>query len=134
MPAGFPMTPARQPQQQRYQCKTDPEGTHPHPKCDDCTEQFFKCQELPPCATPTSAPAPEPDGCSFRVAKMDAMYDNGYAEGAKAARERVLDAIDEWINSDDHLSLYKWEVREKIRSLRTQQEPQQETTSRSRKE
>ena len=37
---------------------------------------------------------------------------------AKAEREQVLDAIDEWLNSDDHLSLYKWEVREKIRSLR----------------
>ena len=33
-------------------------------------------------------------------------------------RDKVLDILDEWLNSDDHLSLYKWEVREKIRELR----------------
>jgi len=33
-------------------------------------------------------------------------------------REKVLDILDEWLNSDDHLSLYKWEVREKIREIR----------------
>ena len=32
--------------------------------------------------------------------------------------DKVLDILDEWLNSDDHLSLYKWEVREKIRELR----------------
>lgn len=29
---------------------------HPHPNCHDC-EQFFKCEELPPCAQPPAAPA-----------------------------------------------------------------------------
>jgi len=37
---------------------------------------------------------------------------------AKAEREQVLDALEEFLNSDDHLSLFKWEVREQIRALR----------------
>jgi len=36
----------------------------------------------------------------------------------QSRRDKVLDILDEWLNSDDHLSLYKWEVREKIRELR----------------
>jgi len=36
----------------------------------------------------------------------------------QSERDKVLDILDEWLNSDDHLSLYKWEVREKIRELR----------------
>jgi hypothetical protein len=36
----------------------------------------------------------------------------------KAEREQVLDVLEEFLNSDDHLSLFKWEVREQIRSLR----------------
>ena len=36
----------------------------------------------------------------------------------RSERDKVLDILDEWLNSDDHLSLYKWEVREKIRELR----------------
>ena len=39
-------------------------------------------------------------------------------------RDQVLDILDEWLNSDDHLSLFKWEVREKIRELR--KEPEEE--------
>ena len=35
----------------------------------------------------------------------------------------VLDTLDEWLDSDDHLSLFKWEVREKIRELRQAGEP-----------
>lgn len=41
---------------------------------------------------------------------------------ANAAREQVLNAVEEFLNNDDHLSLYKWEVREQLRSLRAQQE------------
>ena len=36
----------------------------------------------------------------------------------QSERDKMLDILDEWLNSDDHLSLYKWEVREKIRELR----------------
>jgi len=32
--------------------------------------------------------------------------------------DTVLDILDVWLNSDDHLSLFKWEVRGKIRELR----------------
>ena len=54
------------------------------------------------------------------ISKIDA--ERMFAEtAAKAEREQVLDAIDEWLNSDDHLPLCKWEVRGKIRSLRAQQ-------------
>jgi hypothetical protein len=71
----------------------------------------------------TSAPAPEPDGCSFRVAKMDAMYDNGYAEGAKAAREQVLllciDALESTTINDVE------DAKNAIGSLRHQQEAEQ---------
>jgi hypothetical protein len=41
----------------------------------------------------------------------------------QSERDKVLDILDEWLNSDDHLSLYKWEVREKIRELRQAGEP-----------
>ena len=41
----------------------------------------------------------------------------------KSERDKVLDILDEWLNSDDHVSLYKWEVREKIRELRQAGEP-----------
>ena len=41
----------------------------------------------------------------------------------QSERDTVLDILDEWLNSDDHLSLYKWEVREKIRELRQAGEP-----------
>ena len=61
----------------------------------------------------------------FTVGEVCNLIEGHRAEVAKAAREQVLDAIDEWLNSDDHLSLYKWEVREKIRSLRSQQEAEQ---------
>jgi hypothetical protein len=36
---------------------------------------------------------PVPDGCAFRAAKLEAMYDNGYADGAARAWEKVLDEI-----------------------------------------
>jgi len=39
---------------------------------------------------------------------------------ATRAREDVLDIFDVFLNSDDRLTLYKWEVREKIRTLRTE--------------
>ena len=45
------------------------------------------------------------------------------AEDIQSERDKVLDILDEWLNSDDHLSLYKWEVREKIRELRQAGEP-----------
>lgn len=35
-----------------------------------------------------------------------------------SASSDVLDILDEWLNGDDHLTLFKWEVREKIRELR----------------
>jgi hypothetical protein len=40
-------------------------------------------------------------------------------EKVAQSREDVLDIFDEFLNSDAHLTLYKWEIREKIRSLRT---------------
>lgn len=43
----------------------------------------------------------------------------------ESARDKVLEYLDEWLNSDDHLSLYKWEVREKIRELRLQRGKQE---------
>ncbi len=46
--------------------------------------------------------------------KMSEMMQGAAAQ----AREDVLDIFDEFLNSDDHLTLYKWEVREKIRTLR----------------
>jgi hypothetical protein len=83
----------------------------------------------------TSAPAPEPDGCSFRVAKMDAMYDNGYAEGAKAAREQAYTKfMDEIRNEEvDNLGYIDLDSIENIygtlmaeESLRSQQEAEQQ--------
>jgi hypothetical protein len=92
--------------------------------------------------THTSAPAPEPDGCSFRVAKMDAMYDNGYAEGAKAAREHCHRMCNERIgnvrvsimDNRKNMSQDCYEsimnnidnVTYRIQSLRSQQEAEQQ--------
>ena len=39
-------------------------------------------------------------------------------DARKDEREQVLDVLEEFLNSDDHLSLFKWEVREQIRYLR----------------
>ena len=41
-----------------------------------------------------------------------------------SASSDVLDILDEWLNGDDHLTLFKWEVREKIRELRQQTKEQ----------
>lgn len=57
---------------------------------DDCIHSYG--QEYPPCV----------DACAMQA--------------RKAEREQVLDILEEFLNSDDHLSLFKWEVREQIRS------------------
>lgn len=59
---------------------------------DDCIHSYS--QEYPPCV----------DACAMQA--------------RKAEREQVLDVLEEFLNSDDHLSIFKWEVREQIRSLR----------------
>ena len=43
---------------------------------------------------------------------------NECERAAKDEREQVLDVLEEFLNSDDHLSIFKWEVREQIGSLR----------------
>jgi hypothetical protein len=68
-------------------------------------------------ASVLSRPAPSPD--CMKCTKAADGYCLGKEEGAAQAREKVLDIFDEFLNSDDHLTLYKWEVREKIRTLRT---------------
>lgn len=147
------MTPAHQPHPQRYLtidscydcsnriemvCLFKPLGMIPMPNGKEafdyrnryvCTEKDDReiDDDLPDwCPLPihTSAPAPSTvvEDITFEGA---AIVQAAKREAVKAAREQVLDAIDEWLNSDDHLSLYKWEVREKTRSLRNQPEPQQ---------
>ena len=59
-----------------------------------------------------SAPATE-----YTIEQI-AEIDNRIRKERKAEREQVLNAFEEFLNSDDHLSLFKWEVREQIRSLR----------------
>jgi hypothetical protein len=74
----------------------------------------------------------EPD-----VAKLE--YHNPYGWGADIAkrcrsypapseqeiREKVLDYLDEWVNSGENLTLFKWELREVLRELRSKQGEQQ---------
>lgn len=50
--------------------------------CDHCID--IKCFD-------NSHLASTPDGCAFRAAKLEAMYDNGYADGADTIRNATLD-------------------------------------------
>ena len=71
---------------------------HPHEKCHEC-HVFFKCEQLPPCATHASAPAPEPDhkapicencGLDNTTCRMDmAGCLQAQNAAAKAERERA---------------------------------------------
>lgn len=76
-----------------------------------------------------AAPAPEPNPCEENgctdiencdeICEHMKIYSPAYVRKArKDEREQVLNALEEFLNSDDHLSLFKWEVREQIRSLR----------------
>ena len=58
--------------------------------------------------------------CAINNCMRRDWMDRHDAAIAAQAREKVLDIFDEFLNSDDHLTLYKWEVRERIRTLRTE--------------
>ena len=47
---------------------------------------------------------------------------SGYlTRNPQAEREKVLDYLDEWVNSGENLTLFKWELREVLRKLRGKQ-------------
>lgn len=77
---------------------------------------------------PHPATAQEQDGCSFRAAKLAAMYDNKYVDGARKAREDLINTISaellKWKNGLDYPNgppgnTYDT-VREFVESLRQQ--------------
>jgi len=80
-------------------------------------------------AAHTSPPAPEQHiiGDAIRKHKED-WFNVGYAEGAKAAREQVLDELTGYANTlvNDY---FRSSLLMEIESLRTRQEPQQEGVS-----
>ncbi len=117
------MTPARQP--------------HPHEKCHEC-HVFFKCEQLPPCAPHTSAPAP----VGYTGEDVFGPFIHGHnAQVAKAAREKMLETLEglrKWSNgeyneaylSDNEREMrihndYGCKIWEVMGSLRTQQEAEQ---------
>ena len=54
--------------------------------------------------------------------EMDKSFRSRPHTTTPSEREQVLDMLDEWLNSDNCLTLFKWEVREKIRELRSPSE------------
>ena len=77
-------------------------SVEPHPP----SAESLRCDNTCPCRTPTCE-----ETCP--------LYQHD-ADVAAQARKDVLDIFDVFLNSDDRLTLYKWEVREKIRTLRTE--------------
>jgi hypothetical protein len=60
------------------------------------SEQYYGvCNCLQSARPHTPAPESEKDGCAFRAAKLEAMYDNGYAEGATQARDQTIIQLQE---------------------------------------
>ena len=108
---------------------------HPQPHCDhecvcpDYRASNSECDEEDPdpCTIPCMQRATHPaapaerlcDECNIIELEEKVMHlEQDLKDARKAEREKVLDALEEFLNSDDHLSLFKWEVREQIRSLR----------------
>ena len=69
-----------------------------------------------------TAPSRLCDECNILELEDHVMNLEQDLKDARTATLETLDKLDEFLNSDDHLSLFKWEVRDQIRAIRTAQE------------